>query len=84
MKKVKKSFGIINPIVVVSEMGLVEVKRAGRKVTLSPSEIKAVRHERRAMRGHCLVIETYNKPIYLKQSESACKEAMMYINELVK
>lgn len=80
----KKSFGLINPIVVKLEDSLVTIKRAGKKVTLAMNEIKAVRHERRALRGHVLVVETYNKPLYFKQSESACKEAMKYLTELVR
>lgn len=80
----KKRFGLINPIVVKLEDSLVTIVRAGRKVTLAMNEIKAVRAERRAFRGHCLVVETYNKPIYFKQSEGAVKEAMKYLTELVR
>jgi hypothetical protein len=81
-KSVKKKFGTIHPIVVRSSIGLIEITRAGKKVTLSPKQIQTVKHERRAMRGHCLVIET-NKPHIFKQSERACKEAMAYIMELM-
>lgn len=80
----KKKFGVINPIVVKVEDSIVTLIRAGKKVTLSMGEIKGIRAERRAIRGHCLVIETYNKPLYFKQSEGAVKEAMKYLTELVR
>lgn len=82
--KIKKKFGLVNPIVVSIDDEVVTIKRAGRKVTLQKYEIKGVHHERRAFRGHVLVIDTSTKPIYLKQSESACKEAMQFITELVR
>ena len=78
----KEKFGFINPIVVKVEDTIVTLIRAGRKVTLLKGDIKAVRTERRAFRGHVLVIETYNKPIYLKQSEGAVREAMKYLSKL--
>jgi hypothetical protein len=81
---VKESFGLVNPITVKVEDSLVTIKRAGKKVTLAMNEIKAVRHERRALRGHVLVVETYNKPLYFKQSEGACKDAMKFLTELVR
>jgi hypothetical protein len=82
-KAVKKKFGTIHPIVVKTDLGLIEIIRASKKVTLSPSQIKTVRHERRAMRGHCLIVETHAKQVIFKQSEEACKEAMAYIMELI-
>jgi hypothetical protein len=78
----KKKFGVINPIIVTDDGPIVTIERAGRKVKLPKEDIKAVRAERRAFRGHCLVIETHNKPIYLKQSEGAVNDAMKYLHEL--
>jgi len=80
----KKKFGLINPIVVKLEDSILTIVRAGKKVTLAMNEIKAVRVERRAFRGHVLVVETYNKPLYFKQSEGAVEEAFKYLTELVR
>lgn len=80
--KMRAKFGNVNPIVIEHSHGVVTLKRAGKKVTLAHSDIKGVRHERKAVRGHCLVIETHNKPLYFKQSEGACKRAMAHLMEL--
>jgi hypothetical protein len=83
MSKIKKKFGVMNPIEVITEHGIVTIKRAARKVTLAPVAIKGVRHERRTFRGHCLVIDTVNGTHYFKQSRSSCVQAMTYIMELI-
>jgi hypothetical protein len=81
-KKVKKSFGgFPHSIKVESEIGLITVKRAQKKVTLSPSQIQGVRVEK-AWSAYKLVIETSSKVIKFKQSEKACNKAMAYIMEL--
>ena len=80
----KKSFGLMNPIVVKSDAGMLTVKRAAKKVRVPFSEIKGVRTERRAIRGYCLVLDTQSETLYFPQTEGTVNKAMDYIRELVR
>lgn len=78
----RKKFGAINPIIVEPKGDLLKVTRAGKKYMFPMEEAGKVRVERRAMRGHCLVIDLQGKPVYFKQSEGAVEDAYKYIREL--
>jgi hypothetical protein len=81
-KAVKKKFGgFPHPIKIESDIGLITVKRAQKKVTLSPSQIRGVRVEK-LWGAYKLTIETDSKVIKFKQSEKACNKAMAYLVEL--
>ncbi|MFO7295861.1 MAG: hypothetical protein C0P72_007535 [Clostridia bacterium] len=80
----KKSFGFLNPIVVQFDDGILTIKQAGKKVSLTTDEIKSVRAERRTFRGHVLAIDTNSDTLYFKaRTEKNALEAVKYIKGLI-
>lgn len=82
---IKRKFGVVNPLIISKNKGLITVQRVTKKYIFLPEDFKSARAERRTFRGPTLSVEAGSKAEYFKvASQKQATEAMLFLYELAK